>query len=85
MLDRHLLAAVRQPLQKIASGLVLSGVTADQVTVAGFIVGVTAVPLIITGHTMWALFSILLNSSGGWIRWHHGPVNRSHGSGGLSG
>lgn len=61
MLDRHLLAVLRQPLQKLASRLVFSGVTADQITIAGFIAGITAVPLIITGHTMWALLSILLN------------------------
>lgn len=61
MLDRHLISAVHQPLQKIASGLISAGVTADQMTVAGFIIGITAVPLIITGHTLWALFCILLN------------------------
>ena len=61
MFDRHLLTAVRRPLQKIAAGLISSGVTADQMTVVGFITGITAVPLIITGHTMWALFCILLN------------------------
>lgn len=61
MLDRQLITAARQPLQKIASGLLASGITANQMTVAGFIAGLTAVPLIITGHTIWALLSILLN------------------------
>ena len=61
MLDRQLITAARQPLQKIASGLLASGITANQMTVAGFIAGLTAVPLIITGHMLWALVSILLN------------------------
>ena len=61
MLDRQLITAARQPLQKIASGLLASGITANQMTVAGFIAGLTAVPLLITGHTIWALLSILLN------------------------
>ena len=61
MLDRQLITAARQPLQKIASGLISSGITANQMTVAGFIAGLTAVPLIITGHMLWALVSILLN------------------------
>ncbi|NCB61456.1 MAG: CDP-alcohol phosphatidyltransferase family protein [Gammaproteobacteria bacterium] len=61
MFDRQLITAARQPLQKIASGLLASGITANQMTVAGFIAGLTAVPLIITGHTIWALLSILLN------------------------
>lgn len=61
MFDRQLITAARQPLQKIASGLLASGITANHMTVAGFIAGLTAVPLIITGHTIWALLSILLN------------------------
>lgn len=61
MFDRQLITAARQPLQKIASGLLASGITANQMTVAGFIAGLTAVPLLITGHTIWALLSILLN------------------------
>lgn len=61
MFDRQLITAARQPLQKIASGLISSGITANQMTVAGFIAGLTAVPLIITGHMLWALVSILLN------------------------
>ena len=61
MFDRQLITAARQPLQKIASGLLASGITANQMTVAGFIAGLTAVPLIITGHMLWALVSILLN------------------------
>lgn len=61
MLDRSLIAILRKPLQKIAAILVSHRVTADQMTVVGFLIGLTAVPLIIKGAWLWAVFSILLN------------------------
>jgi phosphatidylglycerophosphate synthase len=37
------------------------GWRADQMTWTGFIVGLTAFPLIVLGYSQWAIFSILLN------------------------
>jgi len=61
MLDRFLNAALQRPLKAMASGLVGLGLRADQVTWAGFVVGLTAIPLIALGHADWALLSIALN------------------------
>jgi phosphatidylglycerophosphate synthase len=61
MLDRFLNAALKRPLQRMASGLVALGLRADQMTWAGFVMGLTAIPLIALGHADWALLSIGLN------------------------
>ena len=61
MLDKPLNAVVHRPLQQIALQLITWNVRADTVTVAGFVVGLTALPLIITHHYHWALLSIFLN------------------------
>ena len=61
MLDRFLNAALQRPLQRMASGLVALGLCADQMTWAGFVIGLTAIPLIALGHADWALLSIGLN------------------------
>lgn len=61
MLDRFLNAALQRPLQRMASGLVALGLRADQMTWAGFVIGLTAIPLIALGHADWALLSIGLN------------------------
>ena len=61
MLDRFLNAALQRPLQRMASGLLALGLRADQMTWVGFVVGLTAIPLIALGHADWALLSIGLN------------------------
>lgn len=61
MLDKPLIGIVRRPLQRIARQLIALGVRADTVTVVGFAVGLTALPLIISHHYYWALLSIFLN------------------------
>jgi len=61
MLDRFLNAALQRPLQRIATGLVALGLRANQMTWAGFAVGLTAIPLIALGYADWALLSIGLN------------------------
>lgn len=61
MLDRFLNAALTRPLQRMASGLVALGLRANQMTWAGFVMGLTAIPLIVLGHADWALLSIGLN------------------------
>lgn len=61
MLDRFLNAALKRPLQRMASSLLAQGLRADQMTWAGFVMGLTAIPLIALGHADWALLSIGLN------------------------
>jgi phosphatidylglycerophosphate synthase len=61
MLDRFLNAALQRPLQRIATGLVALGLRANQMTWAGFVMGLTAIPLIAMEHADWALLSIGFN------------------------
>jgi phosphatidylglycerophosphate synthase len=61
MFDRALNAALKRPLQRMASSLIAMGLGANQITWAGFAIGLTAIPLIATGHSEWAILSILLN------------------------
>ena len=61
MLDRVVTTALQRPVQRLASGLIFIGLRANQVTWAGFLIGLTALPLIAMGHTHWALLSIALN------------------------
>lgn len=61
MLDRRMLLWTR-PLQLgVARRLHRAGVSANQVTLAGFVVGMTGLPLLAFGHSGWALLAILLN------------------------
>lgn len=61
MLDKHMLLWTR-PLQLgVARRLHHLGVGANQVTLAGFGVGMTVLPLLALGHTGWALVAILAN------------------------
>lgn len=64
MLDRALQAAVRRPLQGMAAALLARGLRADQVTWVGFFLGISAIPLIASGHSEWAVLSIALNRLG---------------------
>ena len=61
MFDRALNLALKRPLLGMAGKLVYAGMRADQMTWAGFVLGLAAIPLIATGHTHWALLSIALN------------------------
>lgn len=61
MLDPLLNKIVRPPLALIAKPLVLLGISANQVTILGFILGILAVPAIIAEHFDIALILILLN------------------------
>lgn len=61
MIDPKLLPITRAVLDVPARLLVRLGVTADQVTVAGFVVGLLAVPLLALEHYTAALIAILLN------------------------
>jgi len=61
MFDRALNGVLQRPLKRMAHGLISLGLQADQMTWAGFVVGLTAIPLIALGHPQWAILSIALN------------------------
>jgi phosphatidylglycerophosphate synthase len=61
MIDARILPLQHKLLQPLALLLVRLGVRADQVSIAGFVVGVGALPLIATQHYLWALAFILSN------------------------
>ncbi len=64
MFDRALNVALSRPLQRLASVMIRLGVRADHMTWAGFVIGISAVPLISLGLARWAILSILLNRLG---------------------
>jgi phosphatidylglycerophosphate synthase len=61
MIDARILPLQHKLLLPIAQLLVRLGVHADQVSIAGFVVGVGALPLLATQHYLWALALILGN------------------------
>tara|TARA_R110000744_G_scaffold2953_7_gene11739 strand:- start:3564 stop:4184 length:621 start_codon:yes stop_codon:yes gene_type:complete len=64
MLDPILNKLLKKPLCSAAKQLIKRGATADSVTVAGFVIGMLAVPAIIYGQYVLALCLILLNRLG---------------------
>lgn len=61
MFDRALNRLLQAPLKAVAGVLVGHGWRADQLTWAGFAVGLLALPLIALGHAPWALLAMALN------------------------
>lgn len=61
MFDAALRKVIDPPLNRVGAGLARTGITADQITIAGFVIGMLAVPLIATGQYGWALAAIGLN------------------------
>ena len=61
MIDARILPLQHKLLRPLALLLVRLGVRADQVSIAGFVVGVGALPLLATQHYLWALAFILCN------------------------
>ncbi len=61
MLDRRVLDLVHGMLRTLGQTLLARGIKADQVTWAGFLIGLGAVPLIVLHHYAWAVPFILLN------------------------
>jgi phosphatidylglycerophosphate synthase len=61
MLDRHLLPIFASAHRAVARVLHERRVSADMVTVVGWLVGMSAVPLIVIGQTEGALVAILAN------------------------
>ncbi len=61
MFDRALNGVLQRPLKSLAVGLLALGLRADQVSWAGFAIGLSAIPLIALGQPQWAILSIALN------------------------
>ncbi len=61
MLDARINRLFQRPLQAIARTLLSWGIHANHVTWLGFALGLTAVPLIASGHSAWAIVGIALN------------------------
>ena len=61
MLDRYVVPVLKPPLERLASALDKRGITADQVTLCGFFVGVLSVILVAAGQFYAALVCLLLN------------------------
>lgn len=61
MLDKYLVPRLRPPLQLMAKKLYKTGITADQLTIAGFITGLLAVPALAFGQFELALICLVLN------------------------
>jgi phosphatidylglycerophosphate synthase len=61
MLDRFTLPLFALPHRAVARGCLRFGLTANNVTVIGALVGMAALPLLATQHYMWALALILGN------------------------
>lgn len=61
MLDRFMLPIIKQPLNQVSRLLDKTGVTANQVTIAGFVVGMMAIPLIATQNYALALAAVIFN------------------------
>lgn len=61
MIDAALIPVQRRMLAPVAAALAARGVQADHLTLAGFAIGVLAVPALALGLFGWALAAILLN------------------------
>ena len=61
MLDKHLVPLTKSPLQRMAVMLQQSGVSANQVTVAGFAVGMVAIVLVANGYFLLGMLLLMCN------------------------
>lgn len=61
MLDRTLNTLLQKPLDHLARVFIGCGVSANQVSWAGFVLGLGAVPFIAFGYSAWAIACIALN------------------------
>lgn len=61
MLDRAIQTAIKPVLNRVARGLVRRGVSADAVTVIGFVIGMAAAASIAFGHPLQGLALLLLS------------------------
>ena len=61
MFDQTINRILQRPLKRLASRFIALGLRADHLTWAGFLIGITAVPLIALDLSRWAIISILVN------------------------
>lgn len=61
MLDKYIVPHLKPVLRNVAKRLQRKGVTADQVTIAGFVVGMLAVPAMAFGQAEIAFLCLVLN------------------------
>jgi phosphatidylglycerophosphate synthase len=64
MLDRYTVGLVKRPLQILAEYLKKAGISADQVSLAAFIVGLLVLPLLYKQFYLAALVCIIINRIG---------------------
>lgn len=61
MLDKYIVPRIKPPLAKGAACLHQAGMSANQVTIAGFLVGMLAIPAVAGGQFMLALICLVVN------------------------
>lgn len=61
MLDKWTAPLTQPPLRKLASGLMRRGISANQVTITGFLSGMVAIPLLAQEYYFLALLAIVTN------------------------
>lgn len=61
MLDKYLVPILKRPLRRVAAQLHRKGIKPDTVTLAGFVIGLMAIPAIASGNPMLGLVCLLLN------------------------
>ena len=61
MIDRFIYAALAPLYRRIAGPFIALRITANQLTIAGFLIGLAAMPLLAASHYRLALLAILLN------------------------
>ena len=61
MLDKYIVPVLKKPLRSVAVKLNQQGISADKVTVVGFILGVASVPAIALGSPLIGLLFLLSN------------------------
>lgn len=64
MIDPWWVKQLNKPLHRLARVAVGVGLTANQVTLMSFLIGMLALPALAHGHYLWALIAILLNRFG---------------------
>lgn len=61
MLDKYIVPRIKSPLRKGAVFLDRAGLSANQVTVTGFVIGMLAIAAVASGHFVLALICLILN------------------------
>lgn len=61
MFDARIRPLIDQPLNRLGRRLAAAGITANQMTVAGFLVGLLAIPAILAGQFWLAIIFVVLN------------------------